>query len=78
MEEQKVQVIPVQDALMMIADNLENIRMPAGITAGQAMPLVTQIGAAVSGLRDCSMALAAAAEKKKTVEENDDGKADAE
>ena len=70
----------VEDALILIAQNLENIRMPDGITAGQAKAIILPITQAVENLRMCSDALrnAAAAKRAEKAEVLENDEADAE
>ena len=59
----------VEDALMIIADNLENVMIPSGMTAREAVALVQTLTGSAQSLRACSEALRNAAAKKAEAEE---------
>lgn len=72
--------IKVEDAILMIADDLEGMRIPAGLTAKEAQGIIFTVSRAAENLRMCSQALrdVAAAKAAEKAEENNDDKADAE
>lgn len=50
-------VMHVRDAILKIADDLDNIRIPDGLTAAQARQLVFEIARASDNLRQCHFAM---------------------
>ena len=59
----------VEDALLMIADDLDNLQLPGGLTVTDCRNFVIKISHATDGLRACSEALRNAAAKKAEAEE---------
>lgn len=77
-------VMHVRDAILNVADDLDNIRIPDGLTAAQARGLVFEIARASDNLRKCYFAMKereaamAAEEEKKIFDEEQEGAENAE